>query len=102
MTADTIGPVERDERTEVFENSSYRYGYLVATFGMLLAVIYRAFYLQDPAWDLLGLVIAAGMVVTVVQARGRILGRRWALTAVVAVLAAAAVALVVVGLLFRR
>jgi len=92
MRADAVKPVERDERTEVVENQSYRWGYIVATFGMLLAVMYRAYFLSDPAWDLMGLVVASGLTVTVIQARGRILGRRWVLLVLLIVLGAAAVA----------
>jgi len=102
MTSQTVRTVERDERTESVENTSYRWGYIVANFGILLAVMRRAYYLNDPAWDLMAIVLASGLVATVIQVRGRILGRTWLWSRVLAVvIAAVAAALAAVALLRR-
>jgi hypothetical protein len=57
--------VQRDERTVVVENESYRWAYLFLSFGVLLVLIYRSFVRQESAWDLLALVVLAGAVGTV-------------------------------------
>ena len=35
----TASPVERDERTEAVENASFRWAYLVLSYGLLAAVV---------------------------------------------------------------
>ena len=80
--------ITRDERTVAVENSSYRWAYVVLSFGLLLSTAYRAFERNEPAWDLLGLVVLGGAVVTIYQANHRVLTRRWAgVTALAVVIA---------------
>jgi hypothetical protein len=82
--------IERDERTTVIENASYRLAYLFLSFGVLLAVMYRAFALQDAhSWDLLGLVIASGAVTTGYQGAHKVLSRRWLVTVLTTMMMAA-------------
>jgi uncharacterized membrane protein HdeD (DUF308 family) len=88
----TTNAVDRDERTTAVEHASYRLGYLFLSYGALLIVAYRSFARNESPWDLLALVILAGAVTTGYQARHQILGRRWAVVTLGAVLAAAAVA----------
>lgn len=90
--------VMRDERTVAVENASYRWGYLVLSFGLLLLVAYRSFTLGEANWDLLGLVILGGLVSTLYQGLHRVLAPRWAVVAGVTMLAAAVVALLLVYL----
>ena len=85
-------PVARDERTLSIENASYRWAYLLMTYGLLAAVAYRAFTLQQSSWDLMALVVAGGLVAAGYQGLNRVLSRRWALITVATALAAAAVA----------
>lgn len=92
---------ERDERTIVIENASYRLGYLVTVYALLVSVMYRSFYRNDAGWDLLGIVIGSGMVVTLSQARHHILGRGWLRLALLT-MAAAAVVAILVAFLTRR
>jgi hypothetical protein len=94
--------VERDERTEAVANNSYRWGYVVANFGILLAVIRRAYYLNDASWDLMAVVLASGLVATVIQVRGRIFGRIWVWSRVLAMVVAAAVATLIVVYYLHR
>lgn len=82
-------PVHRDERTVAVENASYRWGYLVLTFGLLALAAYRGFARDDNAWDLLGLVVLGGAVTTAYQNRGRVLTRHWLVTVVIAMALAA-------------
>ena len=85
----------RDERTTAVENASYRWAYLVLSFGLLLDVAYRGLVRQEAGWDLLALVIVGGFVATIYQSRHSILSRRWALLAIVTILVAAATAAVI-------
>jgi hypothetical protein len=87
-------PIARDERTLAIENASYRLAYIVLTYGLLAAVAYRAFFLEQASWDLMGLVIAAGAITVGYQAFHRVLARQAMLIGVVAAVVAAVVALV--------
>ncbi len=91
-------PPERDERTIAVENASYRLGYLLAMFALLLAVARRSFFLKDPAWDLLGIVIGSGLAVQLYQWRARILGKAHFTAALLAVVGGGLVALLVASL----
>jgi hypothetical protein len=81
--------VQRDERTVAVENASYRWAYLLLSFGLLLTVAYRSFVYQESPWDLLGLVILAGLFTAAYQGAHHVLTRRWAWTAGVSMLLAA-------------
>jgi len=39
--------IEKDERTTFIENQSYRYGYIVLNFGILINIMYRSFRLNE-------------------------------------------------------
>lgn len=80
--------VERDERTVAVENASYRWAYLVLSYGLLLCTAYRSFFLGQASWDLLALVVVGGAVAATYQGTRRVLSRRWAVLSGVAVLAA--------------
>ena len=86
----------RDERTIVAENVSDRWGFLVLSFGLLLATAYRSFMLGETSWDLLGLVIIGGSVTTAYQASQRVLSGRWAMLSGAAVLIALAIGVVLI------
>jgi len=88
--------VERDERTQYVENASYRWGYMFLTFALLVLTAYRGLVLDQAGWDLLGLVIVSGAVVTGYQARERIVGRRSIMTGLLAAVVAAGIAVVLV------
>lgn len=92
----TAVSVERDERTLVVENASYRWAYFVLSYGILAAVIYRGFVRHEASWDLLGLVIASGAVTTFYQGRQRVLSSHWVWMSLIAVAAAAVLAAILV------
>ena len=94
----TTNPVQRDERTVAVEHASYRWAYLFLSFGLLLLVAYRSFVNQESPWDLLVLVVLGGGVGMAYQAFKRVLSRQWAVTAFLAVVAAALVGAVLVWL----
>jgi hypothetical protein len=89
----TSQPIMRDERTVATENASYRWAYLILSFGLLVSTAYRSFALHESAWDLLALVILGGAVTTLYQGKGRVLSRRWAIASA----AAAVIALIFAG-----
>lgn len=88
--------LDRDERTLAVENAGYRWSYLVLSFGALCISAYRSLVLGENTWDLLGLVIAGGVVNAAYQASGRILSRRWMVVTLVTMGAAAALAAAIV------
>ena len=77
-------PTFRDERTDAVENASFRWAYLVLSFGLLASTAWRSFVRGESAWDLLALVVLGGIVAGVYQGREQVISRRWVLLAVVA------------------
>jgi hypothetical protein len=92
----TTQPIMRDERTVATENASYRWAYLVLSFGLLVSTAYRAFARHESAWDLLALVILGGVVTTFYQGSRQVLSRRWAVASAAAALLALVFAVVLV------
>ncbi len=87
--------VMRDERTIATENASYRWAFLLQSFGLLASVAWRSFVRQESSWDLLALVVLGGVVSSVYQGRQHVLSWRWAKLS----LAAMGIAIVLAGLL---
>jgi len=98
----TTQPIMRDERTVAIENASYRWAYLIISFGLLVSTGYRAFVRHESSWDLLALVILGGAVTTFYQGGRRVLSRRWAVASAAAALLALVVAIVLWLVLARR
>lgn len=71
-----INKVEKDERTTFIENISYKFGYNFISFALLLDVVYRSFK-NEASWDLLGLVIISGFIMSIYQYKHKILGKTW-------------------------
>jgi hypothetical protein len=91
--------VVRDERTVAVEHASYRWAYLVLSYGLLLSVMYRSFVLHEASWDLLLLVVVGGAVSALYQGSYRVLTRGWLiLSAAAAAIAFAIGAAIVVAL----
>jgi hypothetical protein len=88
--------VQRDERTVAVENASYRWSYLFVSFGLLAIVAYRSLLNGESAWDLMALVIVAGLASMAYQAFHKVLTRQWALMTVVTMAIAGVIAAAVV------
>ena len=88
-------PIVRDERSTAVENASYRWGFMVLSFGLLVLVTVRGFLYQESNWDLMGLVILGSLVTTAYQARYRILNRNWIYLGIICAVIAAVVALII-------
>jgi hypothetical protein len=84
--------IMRDERTITVENSSYRWGYLLLSFGLLAVVACRSFIWGQSSWDLLALVVLGGVVTTLYQWTHKVLSRHWIIMTIVAGLLASVVA----------
>jgi hypothetical protein len=84
--------LERDERTVAVENASYRWGYLMLTFSLLIDVMYRGGVRHEAAWDLLAFIVIGGGVCAFYQSRRRILAHRWAMKALLAACVAGVIA----------
>ncbi len=69
-------PVFRDERTISIENASYRWGYLVVSYGLLILIAFRGFFYKESNWDLMALVIISGFVATAYQGFHQMFTRR--------------------------
>ena len=91
--------VDRDERTLVVENASYRLGYLLMSFGLLVLVAYRSVAKKEAAWDLLALVVLGGGVASAYQLSHHVLTRRWLVKGLANGLVAALIAALLVMLL---
>ena len=90
-----MSTMTHDEHDIVTEHASYRWGFLVLSFGLLAAVAYRSFARGESSWDMLVLVILAGAVTTAYQVvHSSRPGRRLLAGAVAAMVAAAIVAFI--------
>ena len=92
----TSKPITRDERTLSVENASYRWAYLLLSYGLLLSAAYRGFVTHESSWDLLALVIVGGGVSSLHQGSERVLTRRWAALSLAAIAIAAVIAAAIV------
>ena len=88
--------VQRDERTVVVENASFRWGYLFMSFGLLALVACRSLVWRESPWDLLLLVVLGGAVPVAYQGYHDVLTSRWAVRMFVAAVIGAIVAAVLV------
>jgi hypothetical protein len=84
----TATPVQHDARPGAVERVGYRRAYVFVSFGLLLIVAYRSFVLGESAWDLLALVVLGGVGAAVERGRLGMPSGRWALLAVLAMVAA--------------
>ena len=90
----TPAAIERDERTMMVENASYRLACTVMSFGLLADITYRSWVRHESNWDLFALVILGGAVATAYQASKHILGARWRKSTAAVMAAAAGVAII--------
>ena len=90
--------VHRDERTVIVENASFRWAYLVVSFGLLGLTAYRSLVWHESAWDLMALVVIGGVVPAAYQGYNHVLTSRFAAFSFVAALVAAVTAVAIVWL----
>jgi hypothetical protein len=80
------------------ENASYKVGFQVLAYGILLLVIIRSYFFNQSSWDLLGLAILGGLASTAYQAYQKILTKRMIQGLFILMMISAGVAAVVVFL----
>lgn len=82
----------RDEREMNVDRAGDRLAYLVLSYGLLLIVAYRSFVDRQASWELLALVITAGLVGTVYRLWHKAFTRETALVVGVTIVVAFAIA----------
>lgn len=95
-----MGLLVRDERERGTDDRADHWAYLVLSFGLLALVAYRGLVDHVASWELLGLVVASGLVAAAYRVRARAASRELALVAVLALVLGAAAA-VAIGVLLR-
>ncbi len=60
-------PIIRDERYIAVENASFRIGYMIISYGLLLLIIYRSIAYHESNWDLMTLVVVSSFAATIYQ-----------------------------------
>ena len=69
--------VQRDERAISIENKSYKYGYAIFNFGLLIDILYRSSIHNEAPHDLFALLVVAGLFVTAYQYKEKIFTPEW-------------------------
>ena len=67
--------VHADERTAAVAYKANTWGLNFITFALLIDIMYRGWFLDEAAWDLLALVVVSGVISCVYMARHRVLGQ---------------------------
>ena len=88
--------VQKDERTTVVENASYKLAYKFIGFALLIDIAYRAFAKGQSSWDLLAIVIISGFLTAAYQIRNKIVNRGWANTFILTITVACLAAFILV------
>jgi hypothetical protein len=57
----------RDERTRTVENASYRIGFNILCFGVLVDIFFRSLFYKEAPWDLFALVVVGSWAATIYQ-----------------------------------
>ena len=91
--------IVRDERTTAVEGASFRWAYLIMSYGLLASIMYRSFVIHESTWDLMSLVIVGGAVASLYQGQQRVLSTRWTMLSAASVVIAVIIA---IGFLFMR
>ena len=101
MSAKEMQGVVRDERTEMVENSGYKWAFVFLMYALLIDVGYRGLVRNEAAWDLLALVCVSTFITSVYQARQKALPRGWGRTAVLTALLGGVVAAIAAVLMMH-
>lgn len=70
-------PIIHDERYYAVENASYRIGFMIMAFGLLILIVIRSIVYQESNWDPFALVIIASGMATIYQAVHKIIHFSW-------------------------
>jgi hypothetical protein len=70
-------PVIRDERYYAVENASYRIGFIILMYGLMVLIIIRSIAFQESNWDLFALIIISSFAATIYQFAKKIIVFSW-------------------------
>ena len=89
-------PIVRDERYYAVENASYRLGYMIIIYGLLLLIVARSIVFHETNWDLFALVVISSFAATVYQIVHKTISvsRKWLYFTLAITLLAAVVAFI--------
>ncbi len=88
--------VKKDERAIDVEKASYSLAYRIMAFAILIDVAYRSLKMGESPWDLMAIVIGAGLISTLYQLRQKVWTRGWVRTAIMAFALAAVAAEIII------
>ncbi len=90
-------PVVRDERYYAIENASYRIGYMIITYGLLLLIIFRSIAYHESNWDLFALIVISSFAATIYQIAHKTItiSRKWIYFTIAITLIAAIVSFII-------
>lgn len=93
-------PIVRDERYFAVENASYRIGYMIIIYGLLLLIVARSILFHESNWDLFALVLISSFAATIYQAVHKIIpfSRKWIYFIITITLLGAVVAFILTSL----
>lgn len=69
--------VIRDERYVAVENASFRLGYNILAYGLLVLIVIRSMLFDQTNWDLFALIILSSFVSTIYQLRHKTIAFSW-------------------------
>ncbi len=102
---DSDQKLKRDERTLAVENAGYGWALNFILFALLIDIAFRGFFMKEAAWDLMGLVIATGLICPIYKFRNKSQGlpsRKTMLFRFAGVLVAVAVAALIAATQLAR
>ncbi len=90
-------PVVRDERYYAVENASYRIGYMIIIYGLLLLIIFRSIAYHESNWDLFALIVISSFAATIYQIAHKTItiSRKWIYFTIAITLIAAIVSFII-------
>ena len=93
-------PIVRDERYYAVENASYRIGYMIIIYGLLLLIVARSIVFHESNWDLMALVVISSFAATIYQIVHKTISisRKWIYFTIAITLLAAVVAFILTSL----
>ena len=69
--------VVRDERYVAVENASFRIGYNILAYGLLVLIVIRSLLFDQTNWDLFTLIIISGFASTLYQLKHKTIAFSW-------------------------
>lgn len=69
--------VVRDERYVAVENASFRIGYNILSYGLLVLIVIRSLLFDQTNWDLFALIIISSFASTIYQLRHKTIAFSW-------------------------